>query len=159
MKTRIRSRRGNAFVEFALASAVTLPLFAAAFQFGYTFYVYNLLLTQVRSGARYASLRQFKAANASSISTYKTAVRNMVRYSTPDGSGTLIVPQLQDSNVVVNIVDQNGNAADATHAPASVNVSANSFTVYAIFTTFTFNQKPYLDFPYVGRYAPSETEP
>jgi Flp pilus assembly protein TadG len=159
MIRRIRSRRGNALVEFSLASAVILPLFAGAFQFGYTFYVYNLLLTQVRGGARYASLRQFKAADATSIGKYKTAVRNMVRYSTPDGVGTLIVPQLTDSSVVVNILDKDGNAADANHAPASVNLSVNNFTMSAVFTTFTFNQKPYLDFPYVGRYAPSETEP
>lgn len=158
MRQHIRSQRGNAFVEFALASAVILPLFVGAFQYGYTFYVYNLLVTQVRAGARYASLRQFKTADASSIDKYMQAVRNMVRYSTPDGVGTLVVPQLEDSDVIVKITDQNGVDADASHAPSTVSVWITGFDVYAVFTSFTFNQKPYLDFTYVGRYAPTESE-
>ena len=159
MIRRMRSRRGNAFIEFALASTLILPIFAGTFQYGYTFYVYNLLQTQVRGGARYASLRQFKAADTASIAKYKLAVRNMVRYSTPDGTGTLIVPQLEDSDIIVGIIDQYGNDADASHAPATVTMTINNFAVNSLFTTITFNQRPYLQFPYVGRYAPTESEP
>ena len=71
-------------------------------------------------------------------------------------SGTLIVPQLTRFERGQSTSWTNdGNAADASHAPATVNLSVNNFSVYAVFTTFTFNQKPYLDFVYVGRYAPS----
>jgi hypothetical protein len=42
---------GNAMIEFAFAAGVLLPLFLGTFQFDYTFYVYNLLNTQVRAGA------------------------------------------------------------------------------------------------------------
>ena len=45
-------RGGNAMIEFALASAILIPLFIGTFQFGYTFYVYNLLATQVLAFAQ-----------------------------------------------------------------------------------------------------------
>ena len=54
-------------VEFALASVILIPTFVGTFQFGYTFYVYNLLCTQVRAGARYASTRTFRCKTSTSI--------------------------------------------------------------------------------------------
>jgi len=158
MSRRKRSQRGNAMVEFALAFSIIVPVFLATFQFGYTFYVYNLLQTQVRDGARYAALRTFRAGDAHSVAAFSTAVRNMVRYSTPDGTESLIVPGLADSNVIVSIVDRNGVAADASHVPATVKVSINGFSIDSVVKTTTFNQHPYLQFTYAGRYAPAETE-
>ena len=70
-RNRLRSRRGNALVEFAIASTVLIPIFVGTFQFGYSFYVYNLISTQIRSGARYASLRTFRCSNSASIDTFK----------------------------------------------------------------------------------------
>lgn len=43
MSRRKRSQRGNAMLEFALAFSIIVPVFLSTFQFGYTFYVYNLL--------------------------------------------------------------------------------------------------------------------
>jgi len=158
MIRRRESQRGNAMVEFALAFGIIIPVFLGTFQFGYTFYVYNLLQTQVRDGARYGALRTFRAGDAHSIAAYSAAVRNMVRYSTTDGTETLIVPGLSDSNVTVSLVDKNGNTADASHVPATVKVSINGFSVDAVVKTMTLNQKPFLQFTYAGRYAPAETE-
>src|SRR5712672_877880 len=93
-KTRLGARRGNAMVEFALASTILIPLFIGTFQFGYTFYVYNLLSTQIGAGARYTSTRTFRCSDAASIAKFKTAVGNMVRFGNPDGTGTLIEPDL-----------------------------------------------------------------
>lgn len=156
---RKKSTRGNAMLEFAMAFMVIFPVFAGTFQFGYTFYVYNLLQTQVRDGARYAALRQFRSLDATSVGKYKAAVRNMVRTSTPDGSGALIVPGLKDNNIVVTITDAAGVSADAEHAPARVSVSISNFVVDAVVKKFTLNRKPFLEFQYAGRYAPAESEP
>jgi Flp pilus assembly protein TadG len=158
IKSQKKSQRGNALIEFAVAYAVIVPVFLGTFQFGYTFYVYNLLQTQVRDGARYAALRAFKAGSDASVAKYKSDVQNMVRTSTPDGTGDLIVPGLANSNVVVTISDASGNDADASHAPATVTVSISNFSVNAVVKTFTFNTKPTLRFTYAGRYAPAETE-
>lgn len=158
LNRRRRSQRGNALLEFALAFGIIVPVFLGTFQFGYSFYVYNLLQTQVRDGARYAALRTFRAGDAPSIAAFGTAVRNMVRYSTPDGTETLIVPGLTDSNVVVSIVDRNGVAADASHVPATVSISINNFAIDAGVKTMTLSHHPNLQFTYAGRYAPAETE-
>src|SRR5258707_2083336 len=93
-KNRLRSRRGNAVLEFGLASLVLIPLFLGTFQFGYTFYVYNLLNTQIRAGARYASIRTFRCADANGITHFKDKVKNAVVYGDPAGTGNALVPGL-----------------------------------------------------------------
>src|SRR6266566_608623 len=109
LRNRLRSRRGNAFIEFALAATVVIPIFLGTFQFGYAFYVYNLMSSQVHAGARFASLRTYRCGSVPSIAAYKTAVKNVVRYGNPTGTGTVIEPGLQDSEVSISIKDVNGN--------------------------------------------------
>jgi hypothetical protein len=149
-------------VEFALASLILIPIFLGTFQFGYTFYIYNLLCTQMRAGARYASTRTFRCSNAASITHFKDKVKNMVRFGNPDGSGNLIEPGLTAAQLDVQIKDKNGADADDTHVPAYVIVSTSTGTPYAVdavFSTFTFSGKPVVRFPYIGEFAPAETEP
>jgi len=158
IRTRLRSQSGNAMVEFAIASAMLIPLFIGTFQFGYAFYVYNLVSTQVRSGARYASMRTFRCGSSASIDTFKSKVRNVVRYGNPSGNGNVIEPGLADGQVSVSIKDVNGNDADATHTPSYVVVTSANYSVDAVMTTFNFNNKPSVRMPYLGQYAPAETE-
>ena len=143
-------------VEFALASFVIIPLFVGTFQFGYTFYVYNLLCTQMRAGARYASLKTFKCLSSSEIDSFKTSVKNMVMYGNPDGTGTLIEPGLTPGQIDVEVKDSSGNNADSSHIPSYVTVTTQNYSVNAVITTFNFNGKPIVRFPYLGRYAPGE---
>jgi Flp pilus assembly protein TadG len=159
MKKLLHARRGNAMVEFALASAILIPIFVGTFQCGYTFYVYNLLCTQIRAGSRYASVRTFRCVDATSITKFKTAVGNMVRFGNPDGTGKVIEPGLTAGEVDVEIKDKTGVDADSSHIPNYVTVSTTSYKVDAVFKTFTFTGKPILRFQYVGRYAPQESEP
>ena len=158
LRNRLRSRRGSAFIEFALAATVLIPIFLGTFQFGYGFYVYNLMSSQVRAGARYASLRTYRCGNTSSMTAYTSAVKNVVRFGNPAGTGTVIEPGLQDSEVSIGIYDMNGVAADATHTPSYVVVKAANYTVDAVITTFNFNGKPSVTMPYIGQYAAADTE-
>lgn len=156
MKKRLRSRRGNAMVEFALASGVLVPLFLGTFQFGYTFYVYNLLCTQMRAGARYASLKKYPA---SQDAAFKTAVKNMVMYGNPNPgqNPTLIEPGLKANEIDVEIKGADGTTdASATVVPAMVYVTTKGYSVDAVVTKFTFTGKPTVQFPYMGEYAPAE---
>jgi len=160
-KNRLGSRRGNAMVEFALASLILIPTFIGTFQFGYTFYVYNLLCTQVRAGARYASTRTFRCKTSTSITNFKTAVKNMVMYgdSNPGGSATVLEPGLTEGQIVVDLRDAGGvSITDNTRVPAFVIVSTN-YSVNALVSTVNFTGKPRLQFPYTGQWAPAETEP
>jgi len=149
-------------VEFAIAFWLLFTVLAGTFQFGYTFYVYNLLQTQVRSGARYASAKTFACNGSGAITTFKTAVKQMVVYGDPSaGSSIPLVPGLTTAMVDVQIKDSGGTDADSSHVPATVKINvgggnATTYTVNAIFTSYFFSGKPVLTFPYVGRYAPSE---
>jgi len=153
IRNRLRSRRGNAMVEFALSACVLFPLFIGTFQYGYTFYVYNLLCAHMRGGARYASLKTFQASHSDA---WKTAVKNMILYGNSAGTGAMIQPGLTAAQIDVEIKDPNGNNADATHVPYYVTVSTTNYSVDAVMTTFNFNGKPAVQFPYLGRYAPEE---
>src|SRR5882672_9417019 len=125
-KNRLGSRSGNALVEFALASLILFPIFLGTFQFGYTFYVYNQLCTQIRAGARYASMRTFAA---SSVSGFETATKNMVVYGNPSPgqSPTVLVPGLSTAQIAVTIKAADGvtitSANSSSKVPATVTVA------------------------------------
>jgi len=48
---------------------------------------------------------------------------------------------------------------DESGKPAAVNVSIADYTVDAAFGMFRFTGKPAVEYPFVGRYAPAESEP
>ena len=147
-------------IEFAAAAGILIPLLLGTFQFGYTFYVYNLLCTQMRAGARYASLKKFKGSD---VSGFKTAVKNMVLYGDPyPASGAKILePGLTAGQIDVEVKASDGTTdASATVVPAMVWVTTaggdNAYSVDAVITKFSFSGKPIVTFPYVGQYAPAE---
>jgi Flp pilus assembly protein TadG len=156
MRGRFGSRRGNAMLEFALSAGVLIPLFLGTFQFGYSFYIYNLLSTQMRAGSRYASLKTFACSSSAGIDSFKTAVKNIIMYGNSAGTGPLIEPGLTASQIDVEIKDSSGNNADSTHVPNYVTVSTVNYSVNAVVGSFNFNGKPFVQFPYLGRYAPAE---
>ena len=142
-----RSQRGNAMVEFALAATILVPAFAGAFQFGYTFYIYNNLQTAIRGGARYASLRSYDSATSTPSTGFSTAVQNMVVYGNPAGTGQPIAPGLTVGNVQVLPVMSGA-------VPGAMTVQITGYTLDSVFTKSTFNAKPSATFPYTGTPAP-----
>jgi hypothetical protein len=148
MKTPVvKSReRGHAMLELAVSAAVMVSCLAGTFQFGYTFYVYNLLVTSVGNGARYASTRTYHAGSEATVEQDNRAIRNMVVYGDAEpGTGAApIVPKLTPEQVDVKwILEDKG-------APASVNVSIREYTVDAVFKSFRFAGRPTVEFPYIG---------
>ncbi len=153
--TRSHRERGHAMLELALCAGVMVACMAGTFQFGYTFYVYNQLVTAVGNGGRYAAMRTYRAATPQDVEKGANAIRNMVVYgdSQPAGDAVPVVAGLTPDQVDVRWI------TNAAHTPASVNLSVRNYTVNAIFKTFTFTGRPGVEFPFVGRYAPSEREP
>jgi Flp pilus assembly protein TadG len=148
----LRVRRGNAMVEFALSFGLLLSVFAGIWQFGYTFYIYNGLVSAVRNGARYGALADYDGGSWNGAS-YKANVANMVVYGTPSpaSGASPIVPSLTTSKVsVVPTVDAKG-------VPSRVTVQITGFSIpddlSGIFTAFTLNGKPSTTFEYSGRYT------
>jgi Flp pilus assembly protein TadG len=153
--SRARDERGHAMLELALCAGVLVSCLAGTFQFGYTFYVYNQLVTAVGNGGRYAAMRTYRAATPGDIDKGRTAIRNIVVYgdAQPAVDAVAVVAGLTPDQVDVRWV------TDESSAPTAVNISVRSFSVNAIFKTFTFSGRPGVEFPFVGKYAPTEREP
>jgi Flp pilus assembly protein TadG len=142
MKTiKNKSERGNALLEFALGWSILWALFAGIYQFGYTFYVYNTVLTSVANAAEMGSKMTYDTA---SPTTYSDALKNMVVYGSTTAGSTPIVRGLATSNVTVTV-----NLAGTI--PSDVTITINNYTIDAVFTTFTFNGKPRATTVFMGQ--------
>lgn len=155
LRRRKRGEKGHAMIELALSAGVMIACLSGTFQFGYTFYVYDQLVSAVGNGARYAASRTYRAANESDVEKGRTAIRNMVVYgdSRPAPGAAPVAPNLKPENVLVDWVKGSNGA------PSAVDVSIVNYSVDAVFGSFPFNRRPFAEFPYLGRYAPSESEP
>jgi len=142
MKTiKNKSERGNALLEFALGWSILWALFAGIYQFGYTFYVYNTVLTSVANAAEMGSKMTYDTA---SPTTYSDALKNMVVYGSTTAGTTPIVRGLATSNVTVTV-----NLAGTI--PSDVTITINNYSIDAVFTTFTFNGKPRATTVFMGQ--------
>ena len=154
---KVRGKRrdaGHAMIELAASMGVLVAFLMGTVQFGYTFYMYNQLVSAVGNGARYAAQRTYRAASDEDVKKGEAAIRNMVVYgdSRPVPEASPVVPQLTPEHIEVHWV-KNGDGK-----PASVGVTIKGFTINPIFKSFTFDGRPSVEFPYVGRYAPAESE-
>ena len=142
-------------IELAVSAGVMVACLAGTVQFGYTFYIYNELVTAVGNGGRYGAMRTLRAATPADIEKGKAAIRNMVVYgdSRPAADAPRQVANLKPEQVQVEwVMDESGK-------PAAVNVSIVDYTVDAAFGMFRFTGRPAVEYPFVGRFAPAESEP
>ena len=150
----MRRERGHAMLELAISAGVMVSCLVGTFQFGYTFYTYNQLVTAVGNGARYAAQRTY-GRGSEDVERANAAIRNMVVYgdAQPSPDAAPVVPKLTPAEVEVRWE----LAGDGT--PLNVNVAIKGYTTDAIFRSFTFDGRPSVQFPYVGRYAAGGREP
>jgi Flp pilus assembly protein TadG len=150
-----RREQGHAMIELAFSAGVMIACLAGTFQYGYTFYVYDELVSAVGNGARYAASRTYRAASPADVEKGNAAIRNLVVYGNthPALNAAPVAPNLKPENVqVVWVVDANG-------MPTAVDVSIAKYATGAMFGSVTIDHRPLAEFPYVGRYAASESEP
>jgi Flp pilus assembly protein TadG len=148
-------RRGHAVLELALSAGIMAAVLGGAFQFGYSFYVYNKLVTAVGNGARYAAQRTYRTATPEDVAKGTAAIRNMVVYgdSRPAPGAEPVVPRLRPEDVGVEWRE------GANGVPEAVSVAITEYKVNALFGGVVLTGRPSVEFPYVGRYAPGESEP
>jgi hypothetical protein len=148
------NQKGHAMLELAVSSVVMISCLAGTFQFGYTFYVYNQLVTAVGNGARYAAMRTYRAASPEDVEKGAAAIRNMVVFGEPKPS-----PDAKPvvANLITDQVDVHWIVANKG-APEAVAVAIRNFEINAVFRTFSFTGRPGVEFPYLGKFAPSEHE-
>jgi len=142
-------------LELAVCAGVMVSFLAGTFQFGYTFYIYNQLVTAVGNGGRYAAMRTYRSATQQDVERGASAIRNLVVYgdSQPSADVQPIIPNLKPEQVDVRWI------ANGEGKPVAVDVSIREYTVDGVFRAFTFAGRPSVEFPYVGRYAAGEREP
>jgi Flp pilus assembly protein TadG len=155
MRKRRSTQRGHAMIELAFSAAVMMSCLAGTFQFGYTFYAYNQLVSAVGNGGRYAATRTYRAATPDDVEKGRTAIRNMVVFGDPRPApdAAPVLPNLTPAQVEVKWTQ------DPTGAPEAVDVAITGYTVNAVFGAMKLTGRPAVEFPYVGRYAPAEREP
>ena len=144
---RRKRQKGNALIEFALAFVLLLPLFYGTFQFGLAFFYYNQLVSAVRAGARYASLRTYDSNSTSPSQFYRMSVENMTVCGETAGCLSSTVPGLKTQHIKVQMTFANG-------VPAFVTVSIFNFPLNVVLRTFKLS-RPAAVFPYLGVYAPA----
>jgi Flp pilus assembly protein TadG len=135
---RSKSQKGHAMVELAISAGVMVTCLGGTFQFGYTFYVYNQLVSAVGDGARYASVRP----QSSDPEVDRAAVRNMVVYgeSRPGPGAIPSVRNLTPEQVEVEYMPDR----------SAVRVAIHGYKVDAVFGEFEFSGRPAVEFPVVG---------
>jgi Flp pilus assembly protein TadG len=149
-----KNQRGHAILELAVSAGMMISCLAGTFQFGYVFYVYNQLVTAVGNGGRYAAQRTYRSASEADLEKARSAIRNMVVYG--DSRPTDLTPAVV--NLRPEYVDVDW-VKDSTGAPTAVRVAIKGYSVNAVFRIVTLDGRPGVEFPFVGRYAPQESEP
>lgn len=140
-RTRKKSGRGNALLEFAIGWTILWFLFSGVYQFGYAFYVYNVLLTQVANAAELGSKLGYDTANPTA---YTTALQNMVVYGDETSTGlAAVVPGLTTSKVSVVLNNVN--------FPQDVTITITGYSIDAFFTKFSLAGKPRATVAYYGQ--------
>jgi Flp pilus assembly protein TadG len=156
MKKRFKQRgrsgeRGNTVVELALGVGILSAVFTGTFQYGYTFYVYNNVQTAVNNGAKYAALRTYEQTTNSPSTCFTTAVQDMVAYGDPTGTTTTpVAPGLAPSDVVLSVTFSNG-------VPSQMQVNITNYSINSVFGSVNFTNKPSATYPFLGRYAPTNS--
>ncbi len=148
------SEKGNVLLEFALCGTLLVTFFAVIFQLGYACYQYSQLTSAIRGGARFASMQKISNWGDGTLSaTYLNEVRNVVVYGTrtTTSASTPILPSLKTSDIDVIV------GWDSKLNPKTVEVRVKSFSINALFKTFTIQQKPALTMPFLGLYSPVGT--
>jgi Flp pilus assembly protein TadG len=126
----MKNERGHAMIELAVCAGVMVSCLAGTFQFGYTFYIYNQLVTAVGNGGRYAAMRTYRGASDGDLEKARAAIRNMVVYGdTRPTDLQPVVMNLRPDQVEVEWVK------DKTGAPTAVHVAIRNYPVNAVFKT------------------------
>ncbi|MFB3828868.1 MAG: TadE/TadG family type IV pilus assembly protein [Bryobacteraceae bacterium] len=137
----MRSRRGNAAIEFALVFGLLWLLLSGVFRLGYSMYLYHRLLGAVAEAARYASRVTFDPGH-----TFVPAVRNMAVYGQPTTGTAPLAPGLAVQHIAVTWT------TDASGMPLTITVAVSGYTADALFQTFTWDGKPSATVRFCGRW-------
>jgi Flp pilus assembly protein TadG len=129
-----RRSRGSSLVEFAFGWTILWALLAGVFQFGYSSYQYNVLMTAVANAAELGSQLNYDRGDPQG--SIVVPVTNMVLYGDTAAGSTPILSGLTASNVDVNV------ATDEQGMPRAITVTIGNYALSGLFKTFSLTNKP-----------------
>jgi len=129
-------------LELALGFSILWMMFIGIYQVGYSFYVYNVLMTAVSDAAELGSKLGY---DRSSPDSYTTALKNMVLYGDETAGTRVLVPNLTASNVNVNL------SLDSAGMPRDVTVTITGYRIDALFSSYNLINKPRATTLYLGQ--------
>jgi len=129
-------------LEFAIGWSLLWLLFSGIYEFGYSFYVYNRLMTAVSNAVDLGSKIDYDTA---APTAYTTTLKNMVLYGDETAGTSPIVSGLAASNVTVTVT------TDANSIPHDLTITITGYSINAFFNTITINGKPRATAKYFGQ--------
>jgi hypothetical protein len=108
-------------------------LFSGVYGFGYSFYVYNRLLTAVVDAAALGAKLDY---DTSDPAAYSTALQNMVLYGDTVAGTAVVVPGLTATQVVVTV------SLDSASIPRDVTIAIRGYSINAISFRIPLTDKP-----------------
>ena len=102
----LRNSDGTAGAEMALMLPLLVALLFGGMEGGYYFWSEHRVVKAVRDGARYAgrqSFDQYDCGASSVVGATNTAIKNLTRTGTLDGTGAPLVPGWTDSQTTVTV--------------------------------------------------------
>jgi Flp pilus assembly protein TadG len=139
-----KKERGVAALEFALGWFLLWILFSGAYQYGYSFYVYNRLMVSVANAAQLGSKISYDTGNPAA---FTAALQNMVLYAdeTAPSNPSPIVSGLTAGAVSVTV------STDAQGMPRDVTVAISNYIIDGVFGKITLSNKPRATVLYFGQ--------
>lgn len=102
-----RNTRGAAAVEMALMLPMLMTLMFGGMEGAYFFWAEHRVVKAVRDGARYAGRQSFDqytcGGSGTIVGATNTAIKNLTRTGTLNGTGAPLVPNWADANTTVSI--------------------------------------------------------
>jgi Flp pilus assembly protein TadG len=138
-----RKSKGSSLVEFAFGWTILWALLAGVFQFGYSSYQYNVLMTAVVNAAELGSQLNYDTGDPKG--SMIAPVTNMVLYGDTNAGATPVLPGLTASNVDVNVT------TDEQGMPRAITVTIGNYTLTGLFKTFNLANKPRATAAFMGQ--------
>ena len=141
----LRNSNGAAAVEMALMLPLLVTLLFGGMEGGYYFWSEHRVIKAVRDGARYAgrqSFDQYNCGAASIVGATNTAIKNLTRTGTLDGTGAPLIPGWVDGNTTVTVAPCNTATATGlflTQANGAIRVTVSTDVAYrSLFSSLGF---------------------
>ena len=138
-----RRSGGSSLVEFAFGWTILWALLAGVFQFGYSSYQYNVLMTAVANAAQLGSQLNYDTGDPKG--SIIAPVTNMVLYGDTRAGSSPVLPGLTASNVDVKVT------TDEQGMPRAVTVTISNYTLSGFFKTFSLINKPRATAAFLGQ--------